>query len=153
MEAYDAWLTRGSSARGSLRAWFAAAGDLLAPVDIEGVQALARIEDVDEMARTRPSDTVRLLPAFDQYVLGPGTGDSHVIAPARRAKVSRAAGWIAPVVVAGGRVVGTWEARDSALEVALFSEAVRLPAAPLEAEAARIGSLMGKALTLSVLSR
>ena len=43
--------------------------------------------------------------------------------------------------------------RKAGLEVALFSEAVRLPAAPLEAEAARIGSLMGKALTLSVLSR
>lgn len=150
MEAFDAWLTRGASSKATLRGWFAAAGDLLTTVEIEGEKAFARTQDVEEIARTRPTSTVRLLPAFDQYVLGPGTGDSRVIPPAHRRDVSRAAGWIAPVVVAGGRVVGTWEARDSTLEVTLFRDVGR---AALEAEAGRIRALLGRKITLSVHSR
>ena len=53
-------------------------------------------------------DGVRLLPAFDQWVLAAGTRDPHVVPPAHRADVSRAAGWIAPVVLLDGVVAGTW---------------------------------------------
>jgi hypothetical protein len=93
---------------------------------------------------------VRLLPAFDQYILGPGTGDSHVIPPAHRPDVSRTAGWIAPVLVVGGRVAGTFETRESTLEITVFEDSSPAPAALLEAETARISNLMGKRLTLAV---
>jgi hypothetical protein len=152
MEAFGAWLLRGAASRRALRSWFAAAGDLWTKVDVEGTEAFARIEDVDEIAATPPSTAVRLLPAFDQYVLGPGTADVHVLAPSRRADVSRAAGWIAPVLVSGGRVTGTWETRGPNLEVSVFGEERRPPAADLEAEAARLGELLGRKLTLSVVS-
>ena len=79
----------------------------------------------------------RLLPAFDQYVLGPGTKDPHLLDPRHRAEVSRAAGWIAPVVVHEGRVVGTWEA-DGAVRVSLFPEGPPLDHAVLTAEAAHL---------------
>jgi hypothetical protein len=36
-----------------------------------------------------------------------------VLSPRHRAEVSRAAGWIAPVVVHGGRIVATWEDEDT----------------------------------------
>ena len=58
--------------------------------------------------QTRPTAALRLLPGFDQWVLGPGTDATSVIAAARRSAVSRTAGWIAPVVLRGGRVAGTW---------------------------------------------
>ena len=51
--------------------------------------------------------------------------------------MSRAAGWIAPVVVHAGRVVGTWEATD-AVHVSLFPDAPAIDAAVLAAEAAHL---------------
>jgi hypothetical protein len=150
MRAFDQWLSRGTSGRGTLRAWFDAADDLLARIDVEGAEAFARIEDVEEIVRTRPTRTVRLLPAFDQYVLGPSTGDAQVLPPAHRSRVSRTAGWIAPVVVNGGRVTGTWETRNSALEVAMFPGEALPPGGALEAEVARLGALLKRRLSLSL---
>lgn len=68
-------------------------------------------EHLDDLVATEASEVVRLLPGFDQYVLGPGTGAMEVIPRQWRALVSRQAGWISPVVVHGGRVVGVWEPR------------------------------------------
>jgi hypothetical protein len=152
MDAFNAWLTRGASSKRALRDWFTAAGNLLATVEVDGDMAFARSEDVDDMLETKESETVRLLPAFDQYVLGPGTGDRHVIPPAHRPDVSRAAGWIAPVLVVGGRVMGTFETRESTLEITVFEDSPPFPAASLEAETERLSNVMGKRLTLAVRS-
>ncbi len=136
---FDDWLLRGATPKKTLRGWFAdlASRDRVVQVAVEGEQLWARAEDADDLAAARPHATVRLLPAFDQYVLGPGTKDVHVLDAARRGEVSRAAGWIAPVVVHAGRVVGTWEATD-AVRVGLFPEAPPLDPAVLEAEAAHL---------------
>jgi hypothetical protein len=109
-DTFDQWLSRGASKRAALKGWFAAlveAGAIVA-VEVEGEPAYARAEDVDGLATAKPFDEVRLLPAFDQFVLGPGTGDVHIIDAHRRAAISKAAGWISPVVVCRGRVAGTW---------------------------------------------
>ena len=45
-----------------------------------GERAYVLAEDLDELASTKPTTAVRLLPGFDQYVLGPGTDDGHVVA-------------------------------------------------------------------------
>ena len=74
-------------------------------------------EHADELARIKPSKSVRLLGAFDQYVLGPATKDPHTLAPAHRAKVSKAPGWIVPIVVVGGRITGVWELTDNEVRV------------------------------------
>jgi hypothetical protein len=93
---------------------------------------------------------VRLLPGFDQYVLGPGTGDPHVVPSARRAAVSRQAGWIAPIVVAGGVVRGTWELADGEARIAWFGESGRVPQRLLRVEVARLAEIVGRALRPSV---
>ena len=136
--ALDDWLLRGATPKKVLRGWFAdlAARGLLVEVSVEGEPLWARAADADELAAARPDTSTRLLPAFDQYVLGPGTKDPHVLDPRYRADVSRAAGWIAPVVVHAGRVVGTWEAADGAVRVRLFPGAPPFDAAELEREAA-----------------
>lgn len=141
MTAFDAWLMRGITPKKMLRQWFADMGDELAAVDVEGEPAYALAEHVDELATQRPSRTVRLLAGFDQYVLGAGTNAAQVIAPERRADVSRTAGWIAPVVLAGGRVVGVWAAKNGVAEidVQLF-EAV--PKRALAAEVKRVTGLL-----------
>ena len=152
--AFDAWLTRGASKKGALRGWFAdLAGDRadgLVTVDVDGRSSYARAADVDDIASTAPSTVVRLLPGFDQYVLGPGTNDTTIIAANRRAKISKAAGWISPVVVAGGRVAGTWEVADNAVAVVLFSPAGPVTATAIESEVDRLGRFLGTELSLSI---
>jgi DNA glycosylase AlkZ-like len=105
---FDAWLTRGVTPKAMLRSWFASLGDRLATVAVDGVECSVMAEDVDALARTRPSREVRLVAGFDQYLLGPGTGDARIVAADRRKAVSRTAGWISPVVgprgTGGGRV-------------------------------------------------
>jgi hypothetical protein len=154
METFDQWLLRGASKKAFLKSWFAGLVDdgVLTPVEVDGASAYARAEDVEEIAATKPSTQVRLLDAFDQYVMGPGTANTQIIAAHRRKDISRAAGWIAPVVVHAGRVAGTWEVADTALTVTLFPEAGKVPSAGIEAEAVRIGTARGATLRVSVLS-
>ena len=73
-----------------------------------------------------------------------------MVPPADRPDVSRTAGWIAPVLVVGGQVVGTFETRESTLEITVFEDSPPLPATLLEAETARISNLIGKPLKLAV---
>lgn len=152
LQTFDQWLMRGASKKASLKSWFAELVDTdeLTEVQVDGESAYARSADVDEIAGTKPSSEVRLLPAFDQYVLGPGTKNTQIIAAKRRNAVSKAAGWIAPVVVAGGRVAGTWEAKDGTLDVVLFKEAGKVAKDAIEAEAARIGAFLGGDLSVTV---
>jgi Winged helix DNA-binding domain len=156
MATFDAWLTRGLSRKPALRSWFAAVEDLLTTVEVDGEPAHLRAEDVDELVATPPTGTgtVRLLPAFDQYVLGPGTAAAEVVPPARRKEISKAAGWISPVVAVSDRgVVGVWEVADDRIAVRLFEEVVTdhpVPHDTLDAEAARLAERLGQPLTLAV---
>lgn len=151
-ETFRRWLDNGASPMATVRRWFAdlTASGTLTQVDVDGMTAYARTQDVAEIAACELSSQVRLLPAFDQYVLGPGTGDASVIAPARRSEISRTSGWISPVVLAGGQVAGTWQAAGGVLDVALFAESGEIPAAALASESARIGAILGSELRLAI---
>jgi hypothetical protein len=142
-EAFDAWLTRGSHRKTTVRRWFHDLGDRLAEVDIEGHRAFLPVEHVDDLAASEPSGAVRLLGAFDQYVLGPGTKDTQILASQHRAKVSRTAGWISPIVVAGGRIVGVWEISGTGLVVSMFEGEKAPPMRILRDEAARVAEVSG----------
>jgi hypothetical protein len=149
MTTFGEWL--GRSVVGSfIRGWFAELAGELVTVEVDGQPMLARAADVDDLARTRPSRAVRLLPGFDQYVLGPGTGDGQVVPPTHRLDVSRTAGWIAPVVLAGGRVAGTWQATGGALDVALFADAPPVDRAALDAEIDRVRNVLGDPTAVTV---
>lgn len=141
-ERFDAWLTRGASRRAALRGWFAALDDRLTTVEVDSQPAFMLAEDVDELGDSPPTQAVRLLPGFDQYVLGPGTNAEEIIASHHRAEVSRTAGQISPVVVAAGRVAGTWERDGRAVQVRLFEDAGGIPRTALDSEVARIEKLL-----------
>ncbi|WP_433803413.1 DNA glycosylase AlkZ-like family protein [Actinomycetospora sp. CA-084318] len=136
-DTFDAWLLRGGTRRATLRRWFAdlvAAGTITPVVTADGEPRYTRTEDVDELVADAPPppDHLRFLPAFDTWVLGPGTRDADVLPPEHRGRVSRAAGWIAPVVVRSGRVVGTWSGRD--VHDAELFDGGELPADLVDAE-------------------
>ncbi len=154
MPAFDQWLCRGASKKTTLRSWFGTLveNEVLTVVAVAGEPLYARTSDVDALAAAVPTGRVRLLPAFDQYVLGPGTKDDRIIAPARRSLISKAAGWISPVVVAGGRVAGTWEVDGATLAIALFGEAGPVHRAALDAETAVLERVLGRRLTSSVVT-
>ena len=144
------WLSRGRVSAKQIRIWFDALGDKLAQVEVEGQRVHVLAEHVDELAATKPTKTVRLLPGFDQYVLGPGTEDSHVVPAKRRTAVSRQAGWIAPIVVAGGTVKGTWGLDGDRVRVTWFKEAGAPPRTQLSAEVERLSGIMGRDLRAEV---
>jgi hypothetical protein len=148
VDAFGNWLAGGYFGKRKLREWFAALEPQLAEVDVGGTQAYVLAEDLDELVAMPPTAAVRLLPGFDQYVLGPGTADGRVVPSARRAAVSRQAGWISPVVVSGGVVRGTWELDGDRVRVSWFRESGRLPRTALRAETARLATILGRELQL-----
>ena len=119
-------------------------------VEVDGEQRYVLAGDLEELASTKPTNAVRLLPGFDQYVLGPGTDDAHVLPKARRTAVSKQSGWIAPIVVAGGAVRGTWEIAADTVEVAWFKEAGLVPRTALQAEVDRLATILGRDLRLAL---
>ena len=141
------WLGEGLGAgRKRIRSWIAGSGDRLVEVAIDGESAYVLREDLDELAGTPPTTAVRLLPGYDQWVLGPGTADAHVVPPARRRLVSRQAN----LVIAGGVVSGTWSLADDQLVTAWFAEAGRSPRDALADEVARLATILGRPLTPTV---
>jgi hypothetical protein len=116
----------------------------LVEVEVDGKRALVLAEHVDELAAVKATRAVRLLPGFDQYVLGPGTADAHVIPAARRRAVSKQSGWIAPVVLSGGVVTGTWELDGEQLRIAWFEEAGRPPRKALKEEVDRLAAILDR---------
>jgi len=150
VENFHNWISRGRVSTRQLRTWFGAVGDRLREVDVDGERRYVLAGDLDELASTSVTKSVRLLPGFDQYVLGPGTDDAHVLPKARRTAVSKQSGWIAPIVVAGGVVRGTWEIVADEVRVAWFKEAGPVPRTALQGEVERLAAILGRDLRLAL---
>jgi hypothetical protein len=87
-------------------AWTGLADELV-PVTIEGEPAHVLAVELKQLRNTAGVSSVRLLPAFDPYLMGHGSRD-HLFEPSFRPRVSRTAGWISAVLLTDGRVTGTW---------------------------------------------
>jgi hypothetical protein len=107
LEEFGAWFARVRPSH--VRPWFEAIAEDLVSVRVEGRSAVALARDAPSLAKQQPTDVVRLLPGFDQYVLASGRDVEAILPRAAKAKVSRTAGWISPVVTFGGRITGIWE--------------------------------------------
>ena len=146
--AFHVWL--GYHRRQEVLRWFDVAGDLLTPVSVDGELAYARAADVDELQETRAARAIRMLAGFDHYLLGPGTGDTRIVAAARRPQVSRTAGWISPVVLAGGRVAGVWRLDGDTITVTPFAERRAIADADVAGEVRRIARALGRQLSVVI---
>jgi winged helix DNA-binding protein len=141
------WLGEGLGAgRKRIQAWIAGFGDRLVVVDIEAESALVLREQLEDLAATTPTSAVRLLPGYDQWVLGPGTADAHIVPPARRALVSRGAN----IVIAGGVVSGTWALTHGHVAVDWFAEGEQTPGNGLAEAVKRLAAILDLPLQLSV---
>jgi winged helix DNA-binding protein len=84
-----------------------------------------------------PPGLVRLLPSFDEYLLG-WRDRSFAVDTRHLKEINRGGGWISPVILHDGRAAGTWKRADGGTKLMPFS---RLPAAARDearAEAQRI---------------
>jgi hypothetical protein len=141
---FSAWLSRGTVSKRELKSRFAAMGDSIAEVDVEGQPRFVRTEDLDDLVATKPRPIVRLVGGFDQWVLGPGTDEPQVVPAAHRTKVSKTAGWIAPAVLVGGVVSGTWSIGASkSIDIDWFPGSLKPETRLLEREIARLLVALG----------
>ena len=143
----DYWLAKGLSAgRKRIEGWLARLGDRLVEVDVDGQPQYLFRDDLDDLAGTAPSRAVRLLPTYDQWLLGAGTADARIVPPAHRELVSRGAS----VVIVGGVVTGTWALADDEIRIDWFPESGRAPGDALDGEVDRLAGLLDQPLRVAV---
>jgi Winged helix DNA-binding domain len=83
--------------------------DDLVEVDVEGAAGWMTLAGSAAAVEAGRPEGVVLLPGFDPWVLAPISHRRHTIPDGHVDDVSRAAGWISPVLLVDGRVAGTWE--------------------------------------------
>jgi uncharacterized protein YcaQ len=134
----------------------AALGDEVTSVDIEGTAAWMLAEDVEDLQGTRagrPARPVRLIPAFDQYVVAASRHADHLLPGPYRDRVYRPQGWLTPVLAVEGSMVGVWkhERRGSRITVQVepFVPLARSARPALEQEAERLATFLGGSLDLT----
>ncbi len=82
--------------------------DELVTVSVEGQVAEMLAADLKEIDKQKAArSNTQLLPGFDPYLMGHASRD-HLFDKAHRWKVSRVSGWISPVVLVDGHVLGVW---------------------------------------------
>jgi hypothetical protein len=132
-EAFAKWF--GSPSPAPPGRWIKALGDEV----VETEHGWALREDVAAMEAAAPAGIVRLLPAFDQYVVAAPRDDRATPAPER---IYRPGGWFSPVLLVDGVMAGVWSRDGDVVTVEPFAalgsevrtaaevEAARLPDAP-----------------------
>ena len=139
------------------RQWITSLGDEVAPVKVEGSAAWMLAADVPEIKNVRPGRSVRLLPGFDQYVVGASCHVEQLMPTgALRSRVYRPQGWISAVLLVNGRIYGTWRHEIGGMRVKVvidaFSEVPSWVRRGAEEEAERLAQFLGHGLELEVKS-
>ena len=120
-------------------------------VDVDGARGWALRSDVAAIASSRiEPDAVRLLPAFDSFLLAHATKE-HLVERRFYERVYRPQGWISPTVLQRGRVIGVWfqqaAGRNVTLDVQLFKRARPHVREAIAAEADALGIFLGRRCT------
>jgi hypothetical protein len=126
---------------------FALISDEIVEVAVEGWKGWALAADVPHMEKAGSATNVRLLPNFDTYTFTANRGISAILAPERKARVYRVAGWISPVLLVNGVIAGVWQYKQQrdkiSVQVEPFSGLSGEVEALVAAEAERIGRFFG----------
>jgi len=134
------------------RQWIAAMGEEVTAVDFDGVRGWVLADDLGELREIEPVRSLRLLPAFDQYVIGASPHAEHLLRRDLRARVYRPQGWVSPVLLINGRMEGVWrhELRGSRVEVSIepFARLPKWARILAEQEAERLAAFFGGVLKL-----
>ena len=125
--------------------------DALVPVETQGHVGWLTRDGAEAAAKADAARGVYLLPGFDPYTLAPLSHRDHTIPEGKVDQVSRAAGWIAPVILENGRIVGTWETLDGTIALQPFGKISKATVSALCNHAkSRYHGLLGKAVVVTV---
>lgn len=91
------------------------------------------------------NDVLRLLPHFDVYLLG-HVGKNHLLSTPHYKRVYRNQGWISPVILHNGRIIGVWSytrrAKSWRLEIEPLEKFSKTLRAKIEEEAGSLGKFL-----------
>jgi hypothetical protein len=119
----------------------AALGDEVVEVDVDGHRASLLAADAPVLADAVPPRTVRLLPAFDPYVVGTRPRE-HLVTPEHEARIFRPQGWISPVVLVDGAAAGVWKHERGRVELDLFDPISKAAHRAIDEEAERLRAFL-----------
>lgn len=135
------------------RQWIGALDEEVSAVDVNGEQAWMLATDAREAREPSAQRSVRLIPAFDQYVIGASGHAERLLPGDLRSRVYRPQGWISPVLLVNGFMQGVWQHKIKGSRVGIVIEPfVKMPgwvrrAAAQEAE--RLSVFLGCKLQLA----
>ncbi|MBW4720016.1 winged helix DNA-binding domain-containing protein [Saccharothrix obliqua] len=89
-----------------------ALGDRIAPVDVAGEPYWMRADLVEAVRDAEPVTGVRLLPAFDQYVVAATRHAARLMTGGTPDRVYRPQGWLSPVLLVDGLMAGIWNREE-----------------------------------------
>jgi hypothetical protein len=125
---------------------FAALGDEVETVDVEGWPATALRSTLEALAQAPKAPSVRLLPMFDVYVLSQSRQLAPVLAAEHKGKVFRPAAWVSAVALVDGQIAGVWEQttrqEQMQVQVRMFTPPAEPVRREIEAEAERLESFL-----------
>src|SRR6266566_579920 len=128
-------------------------GDEVLPVEVGGAGGWMLAAHAEEIAEASAAPSVRLLPAFDQYVVAATRHAEQLMPGPFKDRVYRPQGWLSPVLLAGGRMLGTWRQEPKGRRLMVTIEPfAKLPAAVrrrAEHEAERLATWTGATLELA----
>jgi hypothetical protein len=151
-EELSAWWEGPPRPRRGARMLSLLAPDEVADVDVEGFSAKALAADVAAMAATKPRNVARLLPAFDPWTIGAARHPPLQL-DAYEARVHRPQGWVSPVILVNGRIVGVWrhttQGRTTRVELEPFERLPSWARESLEGEAERLAVFLNGRVELT----
>ena len=146
----------GPARREDLARWWATtparAQKLLATVaqevEVDGEPRWMLPGDVAAAERADAPTSVRLLPGFDQYVIGSTSHVERLLSePSLKARVHRPQGWVSPVLLVDGRLAGVWRherrGRRLVVSVSSFGRLRKGAKAEIEREIAGLAGFLG----------
>ena len=122
-------------------------GEEVVLVEVEGSHAWMLAEHVPEVEKVESSGVMRLLPAFDHYVVAAPRDRDAVLPEALKSRVYRPQGWLSPVLSVDGRMEGLWRHKRKGdrlvVEIEPFTEQPEWVRRAAEEEAERLARFLG----------
>ena len=124
-------------------------------VAIDGEQLFLPADELDTLSDSRfEEQVINLLPAFDPYLLGHIRTET-ILPPEHYKKVYRNQGWISPVVLLNGKIIGIWSYENTKsaerimFTVELFGSKSEELEKRVELAAERLGAFHGASVDLN----